>query len=155
VRFDLSAEVLCDFGINIQTGVADISQTVSAYNDLTCQTVFNCSFYPNSQGKTNPPIQQTVENSLMKQLKEIARELHLDIKSFHNVSLEEVRFNLFWRHAFDINYDRPDWPYFLFIPFWVASGSISPGKRLNPYHQFAAVFGNDGYNAVGGTREPI
>lgn len=151
VRFDLSAEILCDFGINIQTGVADICQTVSAFNDLTCQTIFNCSFLPEITGQVNPPIEQQVENLLMKQIKEIARELHLDLKSFHNVSLEEVRFNLFWRHAFDINYDRPDWPYFLFIPFWVASGSISPGKRLDPFKQFGAIFGNNGYDAVGAT----
>jgi hypothetical protein len=90
-----------------------------------------------------------VNKYLMDKLCVIAKEIGVDTTNFHAVSIEEVRMNLYWRKAYAMNKDEDDWPYFLFIPFFTASGSVSPGKKINPSKIFAAPFGNDGFNAAG------
>ncbi|PKN03515.1 hypothetical protein CVU75_01865 [Candidatus Dependentiae bacterium HGW-Dependentiae-1] len=91
----------------------------------------------------------SVNKLLMDQLCVIAHEIGVDIENFHATSLEEARLNLYWRKAFTINETEDDWPHFLFTPFLMVSGSMSPGKKINPSKIFAAPFGNDGFNAAG------
>ncbi len=91
----------------------------------------------------------SVNKYLMDQICVIAQEIGVDITNFHATSAEEARLNLYWRKAFAINEQEDDWPHFLFIPFFMASGSISPGKKMNPNKIFAAPFGNDGFSAAG------
>jgi hypothetical protein len=161
VRFDVSGNFAYGFGGNVQTGVASICQTVKRIrtkaadasdnlnieNDLTCQAESLCDFVlPEDDDFT-----KNVKDFLTRKFDTIAQELGVDVCDFSETSIEEVRFNLFWRHIFDINHDQPCGPHFLCMPFFVASGSISPGKKKCPSKLFALPFGNDGHSAVGGT----
>lgn len=140
VRFDMAAQIIGGLGLDIQTGVADIMQTVIKFVDLTPvadnTTCFTCD-------------QCDVEEFLMDPLEEIAEEICLNICDFHELSIEEVRFNLYWRTLYDINKNCRQWPHFLVIPFAMFSGSVSPGKTFTNRTAFAVPFGNNGHNALG------
>lgn len=141
LRFDMMAQIIGGIGLDIQTGVVDITQTLIRFADLTpdadtenpCFTCDRC----------------TVEDFLMNELEQIADEICLDICDFHELSIEEIRFNLYWRTLFDVNRDCRDWPHFLVIPFVMLSGSISPGKVNTNRVAFAVPFGNNGHPALG------
>jgi hypothetical protein len=92
----------------------------------------------------------SVNKYLMDELRSIARETCYDIFSFHDSGVEEVRLNLYWRKALEVNKDRKGFPKLLFIPFFVVSGSFSP-MTINPNKIYAAPFGNNGHNAFGFT----
>ena len=72
----------------------------------------------------------------MDQLDNIATEMGLNIGDVIQTSAEEIRFNLFWRHAYALNEDTDNkWAYFLLIPYFEASGGFSPGKnKLQTYY---------------------
>ena len=146
VRFDLSGMLFGDFGLNIQTGIASICHTVTGRKDLTCDAGMVCSFTTQYEQLKTP-----VQNALTSQLDNIAKEIGINICSFRDTSVEEVRANLFWRHAYEMNDARdPDYPHFLFTPFAEICFSGSPGKKRDQSHLFAVPFGNDGHNALGG-----
>lgn len=161
VRFDFSGRLACGFGANVQTGVASITQKVrrvrlkradatnnlNIENDLTCIAESLCDFVRPSDAFTD----DVVEPLLMRKFDNITEELGVDTTDFSATSIEEIRFNLFWRHIFDINHVLPAGPHFLCMPFLVASGSVSPGKVTHPSKLFSAEFGNNGHSAVGGT----
>lgn len=142
IRFDMAAQIIGGIGIDVQTGVADIVQTVIAFKDLTEDTV------PDPNGCFTCP-KCDMDDFLMDQIDEIAEEICLDLCDFHELSIEEVRFNLYWRSLFDINRDCNEWPHFLVVPFVMFSGSISPGKTNTNRKPFALPFGNNGHNALG------
>ncbi len=143
VRFDLYVNIIGDFGLNLQTGVASICQTVTAINDLTCNAVDNCPF------EIDPECSKKVRAFLTSEIKAISQELGVDICDFGEASIEEIRLNLYWRHAYELNHDKEDWPHILFMPFAVFSASASPGKKRNPSKLFAIPFGNDDHSAIG------
>lgn len=161
VRFDLSTRIACGFGANVQTGVASITQTVKRLrlkradatdnlnieNDLTCEAVSLCNFMKPSDTFTN----DILEPDLMRKFDTITEELGVSTCDFSATSIEEIRFNLFWRHVFDVNHDIPTAPHFLCMPFLVVSGSVSPGKVTCPGELFSVPFGNNGHSAIGGT----
>ena len=149
VRFDLFAYIGGGFGVNFQTGVVCLSQTSTGFIDKTCDVTFGCPFQPSVS-------KEDVEKYLMKPLKTIAEQIKLSLCDFSEVSIEEIRFNLFWRNAFEVNKNLDDWPLFLFIPFLELSASISPGETKDPDNQlfnkaFAVPFGNNDHTAVGFT----
>ena len=160
VRFELAANLIGDFGIKIQAGIADICQTVTGFENLTCDATSVCGFRLSSE--TRDPTryvddftnitQKNVNDYLMDPLKKIAEDLQLKLDNFHEVSVEEIRFLLYWRHAFEINKNTDEeWPEFLFIPYFEVGGSISPGKKKDPAHMFGLAFGNSDHHAVGFT----
>jgi len=175
VRFEFDANIIDDFGISVQTGVTDMSQTLSAQgcflgtlqgfiNETVPVINYNSSIatppavVPGTAGDLwlgnsgcEPGISICAINKfLMDQLNPIAQAINLDIDNFHTVSIEEVRLNAYWRHAFGFNtHTDDDWPEFLLIPFFQASGSLSPGTRVNPNKAFAPTFGDNGFNAAG------
>ncbi len=142
LRFDMAAQIIGGIGLDIQTGVSDITQTVITFADLTgdfkaeLDQCFTCSTC-------------TIDDYLMDELDQIAKEICLDICDFHELSIEEIRFNLYWRSLFDVNRDCKEWPHFLVVPFAMLSGSISPGKVNTNRKAFAVPFGNNGHNALG------
>ncbi len=149
VRLDLSANIIGGFGLNFQTGVVCMSQTSTGFIDETTCTPGSCPAFDPA-----PITGQDVEKYLMKEIKNISREIQLSLCDFSEVSVEEVRINLFWRNAFEINGDDDDWPHFLFIPFFELSGSVSPGDVKDPDKQlfnraFALPFGNNDHSAIG------
>lgn len=144
VRFQLACRIYDGFGFTIQTGASAIRQVVEGRINLTSA---------NSNFSTTEDINAgTVNTYLMDELDNIAAEMNLDINDLNQASMEEVRFNLFWRHAFEINNDKtPEWAQFLCIPYLEASGSISPGEVRKPNQLFAAPFGNNGHSSAGCT----
>ena len=148
VRFDLSANIAGGFGVNIQTGVANITQALDCQEmDLTCTAVDACPFFLPVDG--TPCSKAQVEQFLTQKFKLIANELGVSIADFDKTSIEEVRFNAYWRHAYEMNLDKYSWPHFLLMPFFELSGSVSPGYKRDTNWLFSVPFGNDGHNAVG------
>jgi hypothetical protein len=90
-----------------------------------------------------------VNGFLMEQLDNIADDIKLNIGDLIQTSSEEVRLNLFWRHAFELNPDTNKWSHFLLIPYCEVAGGFSPGKKNNPSQLFAVPFGNNGHPSVG------
>ena len=90
-----------------------------------------------------------VNQYLMNQLPHIAEEIGLNICNFHKVSAEDIRLNLFWRHGSMVNKGRGGWAEFLFIPYFMVSGSIGAADDKNPNSAFALPFGNNGHHSLG------
>ncbi len=149
IRFEVSAQIIGDFGIKLQAGVADICQTVSTFTDLTTESDGGSVSICDPDFVTNQ--KNNIQQLLMCKLKPIAEEIGLDIANFHEVAAEDVRINLYWRHIFDINKNRPDWPQFLITPFISFGGIIAAGKEKDPNKAFALSFGNNDHNAIGVT----
>lgn len=144
VRFEFDVNLGQDFGVSVQTGAVDICMTVTSKDTGTPDDgkfpALNC---------VNPLDACSVKKYLMDKLKIIADEIDLDICDYHTNSVEEVRFQLYWRHAFEINKNEEEWPEFLLIPFFQGGGSISPGKVITDSIAFGPGFGNNGYNSAG------
>jgi len=142
VRFEMAALVAKNFGVRIQTGVSTIRQVREETLNLTNPSTFD----PITPTVTKP----NVEALLMDQLDTIAEEIGIDMCDFVQTSLEEVRFNVFWRQAFEINKEADsEWAKFLIIPYVEAGGSASPGKKDSERRFFAAPFGNNTHPSVG------
>jgi hypothetical protein len=154
VRFEVDAMLAGDFGFSIQTGIADVCQTLTQDPtpriDLTPLAVPSPTGSFNGNSGCNVPLSRcSVEKYLMDQFKNIMVQINLDATNFHHFSIEETRFNLFWRHALPINQDEEEWPEFLIIPFAQVSGSISPGKEKDPNKAFGLAFGNNRHYSAG------
>ncbi|MGB8367427.1 MAG: hypothetical protein WCD44_03650 [Candidatus Babeliales bacterium] len=139
VRFDIYLQFWDDIGISIQTGVSSIRQTVQQRINLTTATEF--------MGLSG----DEVNTYLMKPFEVIADEIGLDVCNFQQNSIEEIRLNLYWRHAYEVNKTNYDFPYLLIIPYLEVSGSTSPGKKKNPNKFFGVPFGNNEHPSVGFT----
>lgn len=148
IRFEMQARIGTDVGIRMQTGVADICQTVSAclFIDKTGDTAPPCmSDFPDVT-KSN------VQKYLMCKLCPITKELGLDIDGFHQTALEDLRVALYWRRAFLINEGRKNWEEFLVVPFLMIEGSIPlADKQKQPWKVFGLSFGSNDCNAIGFT----
>lgn len=158
VRFDMSVDLGRGFGVNVNTGIAHITQTVTKIrllrrddtklsnieNDLTCESESLCNFE-----KPDDAFTGKMQKLLTGNFQEIAQELNVDIHDFNETSIEEIRVNAFWRHLFAINEDKEAGPYVQCMPFILVSGSISPGNEKCANKLFSVPFGNDGHSAIG------
>ena len=155
LRFDISAQIIGDFGINIHTGVTDICQTVTGIIDLTCQAKKPCNvdWTDGSSYKDSLPelTKANVQQYLMHPLETIATEIDLNIENFHKVSIEDICLSLYWRHSYEVNEDREGWPLFLATPFCILEGTIATAKEKKPYKVFSLSHGNNGHDALGFT----
>lgn len=148
-RFDWAFQICGDFGILLEGGISDICYSATTFNDLTCDAGVMCGC-STEQACTTCNICETKTN-LMCKLKTIAQEIGLNTSPFHKNSLEDFRAHLYWRHAYDVNYNRDGWPELLVIPFLVLSGSAATGTQKDPNVAFALSSGNNNHNAVGFT----
>ena len=145
VAFQAAARFF-NFGLYIQTRVSTIRQVSQDIINLTNLT---------------PPAAEVpagisaadVDRLLMDEVQTIAQQSNIDMcNDFIRTSLEEIRFNLFWRQAFAVNQDADsDWAKFLVIPYVLAGASASPSKMEDQFNFFAAPFGNNGHSSVGFT----
>jgi len=149
-RFDWSVELLADVGLLIEGGLSDICYSVTHFNDLTCGAGVICGCSNDTNACTTCDI-CAVKTNLTCPLKIIAKEIGLDICNYHKNSLEDFRAHLYWRHAYELNYDRDGWPETLIMPFLVISGSAATGTTKDPNVAFALSSGNNGHNSVGFT----
>ncbi|TET36165.1 hypothetical protein E3J61_01195 [Candidatus Dependentiae bacterium] len=152
IRFELAADIYAGFGLSVQTGIVSMTQTSTGFLDQTGCDDFSCPFDPVT------PTRDDVRTYLMHEWKTIAKEIQLDIGSFCETSVEEVRINLFWRRGFELNRDEEDescHPHFLLIPFFMVSGGASPGDEdriVGGFNKaFFTPFGNNDHNTIGFT----
>ncbi len=150
VRMEMAADIYAGFGISLQTGLVSMSQTNTGFIDLTECTDPVCPFDP------SPLTGNNVRKYLMSELKNISKEIGLNICNYCETSVEEVRINLFWRRGFELNKNDEDWPHFMIIPFFKVSGTVSPGNenRLDEAafnRAFFVPFGNNDHSGVGFT----
>lgn len=139
VRFELDIRCWKDIGLRIQAGVSSIRQTVETRLNLN-ETV------------SQSPFEENINTYLMDEVDNIAEQIQLYIGDTNQASAEEVRFNLFWRHAFEINEDSDyDWAHLLCIPYLEVTGSWTPGKARHPNQVFAPIFGNNNHPSAGFT----
>jgi len=149
VRFELTTRFYGDFGLRIQTGVCTIQQVLEDTINLTPNDTVE---QPCPEDTDHPVNQATVNQFLMTELFNIANQMGLNLYNFIKTSSEELRFNLFWRHAYELNRDAStDWVHFLLIPYAQLSASVSPGKVKNSNVFLAAPFGNNGHTSYGFT----
>jgi len=147
VRFEIDARIWRGFGLRIQTGVSTIRQVREATLNLTADPQPD-GFTP----VTTTLTKESVDEVLMDQLDTIAEQLHININDYIETSVEEVRFNFFWRQAFEVNRDAESyWARFLMIPYFEGAFSISPGKKDIHRKFFAVPFGNNAHNSIGFT----
>ncbi len=92
-----------------------------------------------------------VQYFLMNQLRPIAKDIGLDICNFHKVSLEDLRFEIYWRDSHLVNKGRATWAEFLFIPYVEFGGSIAVGAAEHSNYAFSLPFGNNGHHSIGAT----
>jgi len=146
VAFQMAARFAKNFGLYVQTRVSTIRQVRQDTLDLT-----------GTPADTFEPVTPTVKKDdvqqyLMDELCTIANEIGINLCDFVKTSMEEVRFNLFWRQAFEMNQDADsDWAKFLLIPYVQAGASVSPGAKDNDHKFFATPFGNNIHPSCGFT----
>ena len=88
-----------------------------------------------------------IEN-IMKQKQRIAERLGLDICSYHDIGLEDLRISSFWRQIFVINEESDIYPRLLIMPFIEAGIGIPMDKRISTFKPFAVPTGNNGHASV-------
>ena len=136
LRFELDVELYLGFFLKIQGGLADIRQTVS-FIDLTCNaTGLSCPVPSCMPGECPNQVpadsicasesccidifscecKTLVIDKIMKQRSLIADTLGLSIRDFHKTSLEDTRFELFWRHMWEINKKQTGLAIFYYYP---------------------------------------
>jgi len=111
-----------------------------------------CTQYPPSN--MNPSgvkaiSRESVQFYLMRQLRTIAKELGIDLCDFNKSGLEDLRFNLYWRHALEVNEDKEGWEHFLLIPFLEATFIAGVGDARDTSDMFSLPFGNNCHHAFG------
>jgi len=143
VRFDIYLQFWDDIGLNIQTGVSSIQQTLQMAINVTDRVT------DSEAEKFEPLTKDSVNEFLMEPFEIIAHEIGLDICNFQECSIEEIRLNLYWRHAYEVNKTNYDFPYLLIIPYLEVGGSTSPGKKKDPNKFFGLPFGNNEHPSVG------
>lgn len=92
---------------------------------------------------------ENVNYFLMNNLRPIMKEIGYDICNFHKISVEDLRFDIFWRRATFINKGKPGWAEFLFIPFLRIGGSLALADEQDPNIAFSLPFGNNGHHSIG------
>ncbi len=153
-RWDLNLHICGDVGLNIQGGVSDICNTSSCFCNLTDFSGFtdDSGDDPNLFDPCNPNLTPAnVDKFLMDRLKIIADQLCLDICSFHLTTVEDLRFNLYWRHAYEGNMILDDWPDLYVMPFLMLSGVVAIGKERDTSQIFSLSHGNNDHHALSGT----
>ncbi|MCL4361333.1 hypothetical protein M1446_03190 [Candidatus Dependentiae bacterium] len=167
IRFEANFMITCDLGFRINFGVADIRQTATL-NDLTCSaTALTCLAFSETTPSTNClntdccnnidccvqswpcDCKKLVINRIMKQICTIGKTLNLDFDDFHTTGLEDPILSLFWRRIYEINRNRPTWPYFLFTPYIVGEASLPFGKDINQNKVFSLPTGYNGHASLG------
>lgn len=148
VAFEVAARFAKNFGARVQTRVSTIRQVSENTIDLTQEKNSDGTPYM-FEGLSGVD----VDLYLMDELHTIANDIGINLcDDFIKTSIEEIRFNVFWRQAFEVNKDaESDWAKFLIIPYIEAGASVSPGKKDNEHNFFAAPFGNNGHTSVGFT----
>jgi hypothetical protein len=94
----------------------------------------------------------TIEALLISKLKDVFKEIKLDVCDFHDTSIEDAQFSLFWRHPYIVNAgNKNGYPEYTFTPFATVDVGIGIGREKDPAKAFSVAFGNNGHHALGFT----
>lgn len=147
LRFEASGQLPFGVILQMQAGFASIRQVRETTINWTCEFEKDCSFTPVTDTLTS----ENVNKYLMNQYLAIFDELDIDFCDFIDTSLEDIRFNLYWRHMFPVNEDaESSWARFLAIPYFEVSGAFSPVRvDHNPRKFFSVPFGNNRHSSAG------
>jgi len=154
VRFEVALMALENFGAKLQGGFADIQQTPTVFTDISAKNFNDQASLPSpctpdpcciAENLANVNLVLTGTNAIQT----IAQQMGLDVDTFHTTNIEDIRGQLFWRHAYPMNYDRDGWPRFLFMPFAQLIGTLAIAPKVNPNQQFGVPLGNNGHDSVG------
>ncbi|MCA9770554.1 hypothetical protein KC460_04255 [Candidatus Dependentiae bacterium] len=157
LRFQIAGQLLKDFGLIVEGGVADICHTVTQFKNLTCGVQPDCTSGLGTNGNNlgNDFTENNVNDFLMDQLENIAMDIGLNICNFHKISFEDLRIKLYWRRAHELNQGLVGkdycWSKVLLIPFIMVGGTVATSKERDPNDVFALTFGNDDHHSVGVT----
>jgi hypothetical protein len=159
VRIDMELDIICGIGLHLQGGFSSICQVGKTAINLTCLPNDPCYFVPGPPGGTNTPTvsnpetitETNVNKYLMNEFECIMKQMGYDICTFQKTSCEEIRLQLFWRHAYPLNTQRPDWPQMHVIPFIEGGVSFSPGRARDTSELYGLPFGNNKHTAAGFT----
>lgn len=153
MRFNFEIELAGDVGVSFDLGVANITLTPCAFNNLTLigsngyylcdKTTCDC---------LNPNLtKENINEFLMAPYETIMEQICYDIRDFNQFSVEDIRAFAYWRHAYPMNTYKDDWLDFLLIPFFKIGGTVSPDKKYNPSQTFSVPFGSQNHDSVGFT----
>ena len=141
LRVEASGNIAGGFIFQVQAGFASIRQV----NENTVNRTNETTFAP-----TSDLTPANVNTYLMNQLFAIADEINIDFCDYIETSLEDIRFNLYWRQFFPVNEDaESSWARFLAIPYFELSGAFSPVKANDYRKFFSAPFGSNKHSSVG------
>ena len=142
--FALTCEGLfgAGFGTSLQTRVCNISQVPRKPIFGAIADKFPSDCTPQIDGCA-------VTTSLINEFDNILNALDLELAKCSRTSIEEVRWNLYWRYLLDPNEMNEEWPRVLINPFVHAMASVSPGHAINQNQLFEVPFGNNKHTAVG------
>ena len=151
-RFNWALQIYEDFGLLIEGGVSSITYEPTNFSDLTCNSngMCSCTTSMGDDSCTQCDI-CTVKQFLTCRREAIAQELGLDFNEFSRTSFQDLRMHGYWRHAYEINFDKKTWPEFLLMPFAILSGSAATAAPRNPEKFFSLSAGNNGHNSIGFT----
>ncbi len=151
LRIETSGLLWGGFGLRIQGGFSTIRQV----HEETLNLTDAATFVPQNETDEGTPgiNKDNVNDFLMDRIGVITDQLKIGFcNDFIETSLEDLRFNLFWRDFFPVNEEAESaWARFLAIPYFQISGSISPVKKDDGRNFFAAPFGNNGHKSFGMT----
>jgi hypothetical protein len=157
VRFQYDLRLVRDFGIRIQFGAADITQTITQYIDLTL-TSSGTPISGASGGACDGAsgcldsgvlCKEIIHDKIMTQREVFMRALRFCDQDFHTKGLEDTIINLFWQKIFPVN-DRCDgWPFFLWVPHVSLEVVLPTSHKINPSDLFAIPLGNNGHAGFG------
>lgn len=116
---------------------------------LTCANPFTDDKVTKQQWNN---VSDCVHTELMNKLPQIAKATGIDLCNFNKTSIEDLHFEFWWRHAFNVNpcvkYPGICWTPFLFVPFVSFGTSIGTGAQKNVDNPLSVPFGNNGHHAL-------
>lgn len=163
VRFNAQIYIGKGFGVDAQTGFADIrqcatfiDQTPTATNGNPFNDLAITAGEPEHADRILTPtwvqICKKVSLILMSQLDQIVTdtEINKSICQYHASSIEDIYAEIFWRRPIRVNDNvkAEEYPQFLFIPYFAVGGSFGVGKNPNPCQLLGLAFGNQCHNSA-------
>lgn len=163
VRFNAQIYIGKGFGVDAQTGFADIRQCATfvdqtptatrnnPFNDLTIDAA-EPQHADRVYTATWVQICKKVSLILMSQLDQIVTnsQINKSICQYHASSIEDIYAEIFWRRPIRVNKDvkGEEYPQFLFIPFIAVGGSFGVAKVPCQNQLLGVAFGNQCHNSA-------
>jgi hypothetical protein len=145
-KIGLRGQLNCDFGfglgVSVKGGVVDVKQKFSGF-------VLEEEFYGDIGGGDSETLikeAQELYNALYfpSQFNAIAKDLDLDISSYHKASAEDLHMQLYWHFPIDVE-DKAGDVAMIFVPYFAAGFWFPLGEKHDTNKPFSVPTGNDGY----------